>query len=448
MKKNIKLLIPLAILLLTAISFYSLLQTNIKSANEYKSILSSAREYASQGIVDDSAKYYRKALELKCDADTYIEYVNLYVDNGYNKKALRLAEDMVNEVDDSAAAYECLLDRYIALKSYEDCFKLDDKVTKKHLRSESFAQKMSEIEYTYDEAYQLYSDVSTFSGGYAAVKSDELYGFVDETGNNVLNKSYKKAGCFSYYTNKSNSEDSGFVAPVCTDTGEWMYISPSGSKKIDIKDDLKLQDLGLYIDKGLTAACVGGKYSYYDTNFEKQFGEYEYAGAFNCGRAAVRAGNNEWYIVNEKGEQLNTTPYLDVIIDEKGIAFRNDRAFALIDSNYYMIDVDGNVVGDQKYINARPFLDTTYAAVNIGGKWGYTDKDGKIVISPQYMDAHSFSNSFAAVNDKGKWGFINSDGTLVIDYTFEDVKDFNSKGCVFICENSRWILIKLYRYNH
>lgn len=89
MKTN-KILIPIAVLLVTVISAYSLISTNTKSANEYNAILSSARDYASQGIADDAVKYYEKAIALKCDVDTYIEYVNVYVDNGYQKKALRV----------------------------------------------------------------------------------------------------------------------------------------------------------------------------------------------------------------------------------------------------------------------------------------------------------------------------------------------------------------------
>ena len=93
-----------------------MVDTNMKTAREYKEVLDTARDYASEGIVDDAVKYYKKALEYKTDAATYIEYVNVYVDNGQEKKALRVAEEMVKEVKNSAPAYECLLDRYIALK--------------------------------------------------------------------------------------------------------------------------------------------------------------------------------------------------------------------------------------------------------------------------------------------------------------------------------------------
>lgn len=450
-----KALIPIAVLLLTVISFYSMINTNMKTANEYKSVLDTARDYASQGIVDDAVKYFKKALEYKMDDDIYIEYVNVYVDNGQEKKALRVAEEMVKEINDSSKVYECLLDRYIALKDYESCFSLDDEASKKHLKSDGFSSKMAEIEYTYAQDYQIYSEVKAFSGGYAAVKSGELFGIIDETGNRVLSKAYSNAGYFSYYTNKNNKEDSGFIIPVSEEDGIWKYISDTGNKKIEIDDSLKFNTLGLYIDNGLTAASIDGKYSYYNADFEKQFGDYLYAGAFNNGRAAVQLSENEWFIINEKGETLNSTPFVDIVLDEKEIAFRNERAFVLIDNYYYMVDTEGKIIGEQKYTSARPFLSVqdndksdALAAVCLNGKWGFVDKSGKLIIEPQFMDARSFSNSFAAVEMNGKWGFVSSDGSIVIDFTFDNVKDFNSKGCVFVEMNSRWSLIKLFRYNH
>lgn len=455
MKIN-KILIPIVVLLVTVLSAYSLISTNIKNISEYNQILASARDYASQGIVDDAVKYYGEAIELNCDIETYLEYVNVYVDNGSAKKALRAAEQMVKDINDSPQAYECLLDRYIELNQYEECFRLDDEVSGKNLRSDGFAQKMAEMEYAYGRNYQLYSSVNAFSGGFAAVQSDELFGVIDETGERVLNKAYSKAGCFSYYTNKNNKDDSGYVLPVCTKEGVWMYVSSNGNKKIEMDDNLKFDYLGLYVDNGLTAASISGKYAYYNTSFEKQLGDYEYASTFNCGCAAIRTGESEWYIINEKGDKLNANPYQDVILDSKEIAFRNDRAFVMIDGSYYMIDTSCKVVGKEKFIDAKPFLETkqtdenktVLAAICSDGKWGFVDTDCNFVIKPSFQDAHSFANSLAAVNQNGKWGFIGLDGSIVIDCVFEDVGDFNSKGCVFTSTNSRWTLIKLYRYNH
>lgn len=91
--------------------------------------------------------------------------------------------------------------------------------------------------------------------------------------------------------------------------------------------------------------------------------------------------------------------------------------------------------------------------VNIGGKRGYIDGTGKLVINPQYEDIGQFSEGLAKVcvgncSDKHRsdyaflreqrppqdfrYGFINEDGKLVINPTFEQVYDF-SEGLAPVC---------------
>ena len=92
--------------------------------------------------------------------------------------------------------------------------------------------------------------------------------------------------------------------------------------------------------------------------------------------------------------------------------------------------------------------DDTYAAVKIKDKWGFVDKDGKMVIQPTYEDARSFSDGYAAVCQAGKWGFIDMQGKMVISPQFEDTKDFNEQGCVFVKLDGMWQLLIMYKYNH
>jgi len=76
------------------------------------------------------------------------------------------------------------------------------------------------------------------------------------------------------------------------------------------------------------------------------------------------------------------------------------------------------------------------------------DKEGKVIISPQYEEARSFSYGYAAVKKDGKWGFIDTSGKICIEPQFQDAMDMNSKGNIFVKENDVWQLISLYRYNY
>ncbi len=67
----------------------------------------------------------------------------------------------------------------------------------------------------------------------------------------------------------------------------------------------------------------------------------------------------------------------------------------------------------------RPIRKATVALfpVQINAQWGYIDRAGKIVISPRFDKAWSFSEGLARVQsggDETAWGFINAKGLFVI----------------------------------
>jgi len=59
------------------------------------------------------------------------------------------------------------------------------------------------------------------------------------------------------------------------------------------------------------------------------------------------------------------------------------------------------------------------AAVRIGAKFGYIDKDGKVAIMPQFDFAGSFSEGLAAVGIGNKIGYIDKQGKIVIEPQFD-----------------------------
>jgi Flp pilus assembly protein TadD len=53
--------------------------------------------------------------------------------------------------------------------------------------------------------------------------------------------------------------------------------------------------------------------------------------------------------------------------------------------------------------------------------YGYINKNGKIVIPPQFSEAGEFSNGLAQIRENGKSGYINTYGEIVIAPIFDDV---------------------------
>lgn len=69
-------------------------------------------------------------------------------------------------------------------------------------------------------------------------------------------------------------------------------------------------------------------------------------------------------------------------------------------------------------------------------KFGFMDRNGNVVIEPQYEEVHllqrgtpfPFVEGMAAVNKNGEWGFIDIKGNMVIKPQFEEVSDFSEQG--------------------
>src|SRR5580704_6582350 len=72
----------------------------------------------------------------------------------------------------------------------------------------------------------------------------------------------------------------------------------------------------------------------------------------------------------------------------------------------------------------------TLFPIVVGGRWGYIDKSGSIVINPQFDHAQPFAAGLAPVRT-GRWGFVDPTGKIVINPQF-DLADNFSEGLAVI----------------
>ncbi len=436
--KNYKNAVAIAMVALMVFSIYSTVANANDQEKEYEGYLKAAREMAKLEVIEDAATNYRKALDMKDTVDVNIEIGQMYVDNGWLSEAISWGEGVVEKYPEEPAAYEFLLQQYISAQHYDKCFVLRDQAEGREAINAAFEELMAQIEYVFEMEYSTYDDVGVFGNGYCAVLDEEKWGYCDLYGDEEIKAKFLWAGAFT----------TDGVAPVQDENGNFYYISESGNKKIAIQNLEKCMDLGLSINQVLPAGD-NGKYAYYNQKFEKVFdGEFTYATAMNGDVAAVET-DGKWDLIGADGKMLTDSGYDGVILDEKGIVFRNDRVFVEKDNQVIMIDREGNRIGEQTYDDAQLFLQADgYAAVEVNGKWGFVDKAGKMMIEPQYEEARSFCNQFAAVKKDGSWGFIDAAGKPVIDFAFEGAKDFNERGCVFVKMNGKWKILKLMRMNY
>ncbi len=112
-------------------------------------------------------------------------------------------------------------------------------------------------------------------------------------------------------------------------------------------------------------------------------------------------------------------------------------AFALLGLPVKPDKEDGNHEDMEEAVEKeelRPFQEN--------GKWGYKDKNSKVVVIPlQYDCAESFSEGLAAVRlPRAGWGFIDKTGKEAIPFKYTAVSPF-CKGLALVELNGRWFYI-------
>jgi hypothetical protein len=102
------------------------------------------------------------------------------------------------------------------------------------------------------------------------------------------------------------------------------------------------------------------------------------------------------------------------------------------------IDRQGTLVIKPQFDDARDFSDSL-CAVRIGTLWGYVNFGAKPVIELQFENALTFSEGLAAVKDTAShlWGFINKQGIMVIAPQFESVIESFNSGYASVRQNGR-----------
>lgn len=434
--KNYKFLIPIALVVIYVVSFYFLYDTKAGIQAQYDKYIEEARHYRELKVTATASENYMNALDMMPSLDLYMEIAEYYVEMEDRDGAIEWGKRVIEEYPRNKEPYEFLAKLYYDSEDWVAEYQLYDTMNKRGAASDYLESVISAIE---NEYYTIseYEEVGIFSDGMCPIKIGTNWGYVNEKGEQVIDRIFADAGYFFIET----------YAPVVTKEGEAYFIDKSGTNRHDVSSAVAHAKFGM-MNEGMYTVYDGTAWHYYDMSENMIFGGYDEASALVNGVAAV-AKDGKWSIVDNKGEAVIDKAYEDVVSDEKNVVYRNERLFVSDGTGYDMIDSSGNVISKQKYEAAHLFTDTTYAAVKVDGKWGFIDKEGNMVIEAEYEDARSFMNGKAAVKVNGKWGFIDDTGEMVIKADFIDAKDFNGSGCAFVkVDSGVWTLLCLYKYNH
>jgi hypothetical protein len=239
-----------------------------------------------------------------------------------------------------------------------------------------------------------FDDCRDFSDGLAAVKVGEKWGFIDASGKFGIEPRFEME---RRVINKSRTElrptfgdfHEGLAAVAVS--GKWGYMNETGATAIEPR----FEAAGPF-SEDLAAVRLGDKFGYINGQGVLVIpAEYEEVREFSDGMAAVRAGGH-WGYIDKSGK---------VVIAPRFTEKTESRTYAGIKVDVVLYDFSDFHEG--------------LAAVKVGEKWGYIDKEGKTVISPQFERVLWFSGGLAPVAIGGREGYVDTSGKIAIKPQFE-----------------------------
>jgi len=309
-----------------------------------------------------------------------------------------------------------------------------------------------------------YGLVENYHQGFARIKKDQVFGFVNYCGDEIIPCQYEKAEPFN--------DGKALVKRV-----DWYFVDAYGNESEALENivDAKFLRTGISIAK-----FTNGKKAFIDNTYDvskKPLSEYfDDISAFNNDLFRVRVGKTYGLI------KIDGTIKVDAIYDNLSATTEQGNSLLLIEQNKKvgLMDTQGNikikpyyesimniatpiaqninlgVVKDETGIRLIDFKDLRtsqpysfigdfnkygLAQIKEGKYIGFINTDLKVAIKPIYNSLGNFnqyglvSACKTVVNGANKCGYIKFDGTEVIPINFDEVAQFNKYGLVVMKEN-------------
>jgi hypothetical protein len=164
--------------------------------------------------------------------------------------------------------------------------------------------------------------------------------------------------------------------------------------------------------------------------------QFSEATIFRNGLALVKSSGEEpqWGFISEDGKYAITPKYKSATVFNEDLAWvvSENAPPAAINSKG---EIKFSLQNAEKVINFSESLAAFSIIDSSGEKWGFVNKEGKVVINPQFNKTGRFSEGRCAVeNNEGKWGFIDKEGKITINYQFTKTGErfINSKAVVYL----------------
>lgn len=190
-------------------------------------------------------------------------------------------------------------------------------------------------------------------------------------------------------------------------------VKPVSEQKSDYELDLFVE--------GKILVQKAGKYGFLNKKGEIVIDFiYDYANKFYNGVTVVKV-DSEFFLIDEEGNQLSDQKFAYLSIEPHGGLVKIGGGF--LGYSYGLMDLTGKVLLEDNFNFIDDFSEG-FARYKKDRKYGFITEKGKYLTEVEYDYAESFSDGLAIVKIDSKYGYINSKGELVIDTIYDGAEPF------------------------
>ena len=393
MKKG-RVVLAVFVIVLMGVAWVSYTGSIAKNNEKYDAYIAEATQFMDGALYQKAIQSLGCALDIKETTNArsiWLEAYDLaYKDGVVTRKQYASALEKACSLEPkNAEHWETLISLYLEHSEYSSAYSYYNKSVNAGAKSEELLELKDQILYSYSTTSKTYTGVCYSSSGYNTVYDGKRWGVMDSNGEWLFECVYE------------------FASPVGNDI-DVLLSSSHGMRVVDrngvVQAVLNLDvDAARGIGNDLLPVYTGGKWAFYSCLESKvTLQGFEDVTSFSDGIAAVKA-NGKWSLICSDGTTASDAVFDDVKYADSGEFAFQGIVIAASKGQYALYDTTGNPLNAFQCKDADVYLGGYIAFQDKTGKWGYVNKDGKIVVEPKYEQAKSFSNGLGAVCLNGSW---------------------------------------------
>ncbi len=301
----------------------------------------------------------------------YIDKEGKYVVNPQFDNAMLFSEGIACVEVDNKFGYISEDGKYLINPIYKDATYFSEGLAGVVIENgyPSYIDKKGEIKFTMNNAERC----RVFSEGLAAVLIKNKWGFINSSGEIVIQPQYEFVSDFSNGLAVFSQKVKNEVLKGYINTKGEIVINAQFKNAYDFNNDLALINM-----------------------------------------------NEKWGFINTEGKIIINPQF------ENADFFAEDLCVIKQGDNYGFIDKTGKIIINPQFKQAGSFSEKLAVVKSSDDKYGYINKEGKYEINPQFEEAGNFTKGIAYIKIGEKYGFIDNKGKIIVNPQFDEIYGWRS----------------------